>query len=102
LEAVIVMATTNINFRLDEDLKEEAELTAQAMGVSVSAVLTMFLKKFVNDGKLPFVPEASDEDKRLIAERKHIMAGFKAIEDGDYYDNMSEFAKKVGYTGDKL
>ena len=42
---------TNINFRLDKNLKEE-------IGITVTTAFTIFAKKFVRERRLPFTVDA--------------------------------------------
>lgn len=48
------MATTNINFRVDDELKKQAEELFDYLGLTMSGALTMFLKTSVNNNGIPF------------------------------------------------
>ncbi|MDO4295620.1 MAG: type II toxin-antitoxin system RelB/DinJ family antitoxin [bacterium] len=48
------MATTNINVRVDTELKKSAESLFADLGLSMSAAITMFLKSAVNHDGIPF------------------------------------------------
>lgn len=48
------MTTTNINVRIDSDLKQEAEALFNDLGLTMSAAITMFLKSAVNHDGIPF------------------------------------------------
>ncbi len=48
------MATTNINVRVDSELKKSAESLFDDLGLSMSAAITMFLKSAVNYDGIPF------------------------------------------------
>lgn len=54
------MSTKSINFRVDEELKANAELLLSEMGLTMSSALNIFLKQMVNKRALPFVVEAND------------------------------------------
>lgn len=43
-----------INFRIDEDVKENAEAVLKEMGLSMSSALTMFLTKVARERRIPF------------------------------------------------
>ena len=43
-----------VNFRIDEQLKINADNTLSAMGLSMSAAITLFLTKVVNERRIPF------------------------------------------------
>ena len=44
--------STIVNFKADEKVKKEAQKIAKEMGVSLSAILNMFMTQFVRDRKL--------------------------------------------------
>ena len=48
------MATTNINVRVDTELKQSAEALFDDLGLNMSAAITMFLKSAVNHDGIPF------------------------------------------------
>lgn len=48
------MATTNINVRVDSELKQEAEALFDDLGLNMSAAITMFLKSAVSHDGIPF------------------------------------------------
>lgn len=65
------MATTNINVRIDSDLKQSAEALFDDLGLNMSTAITMFLKSAVSHDGIPFevkrmVPNA--ETKAALAE----------------------------------
>ena len=48
------MATTNLNVRIDEDLKRNAEQLFSDLGLNMSAAITVFLKSSVDYNGIPF------------------------------------------------
>lgn len=65
------MTTTNINVRVDTELKKAAESLFDDLGLSMSAAITMFLKSAVSHDGIPFeikrqTPNA--ETKAALAE----------------------------------
>ena len=48
------MATTNINVRVDSELKAQAESLFSDLGMNMSTAIVMFLKSAVNHDGLPF------------------------------------------------
>jgi DNA-damage-inducible protein J len=48
------MATTNINVRVDSDLKQSAEALFADLGLNMSSAITMFLKSAVSHDGIPF------------------------------------------------
>lgn len=65
------MATTNINVRVDNELKAQAESLFSDLGMNMSTAIIMFLKSAVSHDGLPFevkrcVPNA--ETRAALAE----------------------------------
>ena len=65
------MATTNINVRVDTELKQSAESLFKDLGLTMSSAITMFLRSAVNHDGIPFdvkrmTPNA--ETKAALAE----------------------------------
>ena len=48
------MAQTTINFRVDNDLKEEFSKLCDEMGLSVSSAFTAFMKMTIRENAIPF------------------------------------------------
>ena len=48
------MATTNINIRIDSELKQSAEKLFDDLGLTMTSAITMFLKSAVNNSGIPF------------------------------------------------
>ena len=48
------MATTNINVRVDTELKRSADALFDDLGLSMSAAITLFLKSAVSHDGIPF------------------------------------------------
>ena len=48
------MATTNLNIRIDENLKKQAEVLFSDLGLNMSSAITVFLKSAVDYNGIPF------------------------------------------------
>lgn len=46
--------TTQISFRIDEDIKKSAEAALNDMGLTMSAAITVFFKKVGIEHRIPF------------------------------------------------
>ena len=46
--------TAQISIRIDEDVKQSAELVLNDMGLTMSAAITVFLKKVSREHRIPF------------------------------------------------
>lgn len=51
---VIDMAQTLVNFRMDEDLKQEMEKTCQDLGMNMTTAFIIFAKKMTREKRIPF------------------------------------------------
>lgn len=64
------MAQAQINFRIDEDIKKSAERALADIGLSMSAAITVFLKKVGRERRIPFElsadPFYSDSNMRYL------------------------------------
>ena len=60
------MATTNVSFRVDSDLKKEAEELFQFFGLSMNSAFTMFLRQSVTEQSIPFNISKKTENERVI------------------------------------
>ena len=49
------MATTNVNIRMDMELKKQFESFCSEVGMNMSTAFNMFAKKTVRDRRIPFV-----------------------------------------------
>ncbi len=50
----------SVNFKIEAELKEEAEQVLESMGLTMTSALKMFLKQVVNRREIPFTIEAQD------------------------------------------
>lgn len=48
------MATTTTTIRMDENLKKQAEILFESMGLNMTTAFTIFTKAVVRQGKIPF------------------------------------------------
>lgn len=46
--------SSQVSFRIDEDIKESAERALNDMGLTMSAAITVFLKKVGRERRIPF------------------------------------------------
>lgn len=64
------MATTSITIRMDENLKKQAELLFEDMGLNMTTAITMFTKAVIKQNKIPFEitadPFYSEENQRHL------------------------------------
>lgn len=51
---------TQVNFRIEDDVKTNAETALKEMGLTMSAAITMFLVKVGRERRIPFEITAND------------------------------------------
>ena len=72
------MKTVNVTLRIDKELKEQSEELFEDIGLSLNAACRMFLKKAVQEQRIPF--EVSRPDRKTL----------KAISDAEQGKNVSD------------
>lgn len=86
------MGQTNLNIRVDEDLKKEFNLLCDDLGMNVTTAINIFIKKAVRTWGIPFdvkaerpsketflkslenIPFCDDEESKEIAEALNSMS----------------------------
>jgi DNA-damage-inducible protein J len=61
------MATTNINVRVDSDLKQSAEALFADLGLNMSTAITMFLRSAVSHNGIPFEVKRVNPNAETLA-----------------------------------
>ena len=73
------MATTNLNIRIDENLKKQAEVLFSDLGLNMSSAITVFLKSAVDYNGIPFEIKKTERstavsDTELLAVSNEMIA----------------------------
>ena len=55
--------TTQVSFRIDEDVKRKAEQALNDMGLTLSTAITVFLNKVGKERRIPFEITSDPESK---------------------------------------
>ena len=89
------MAQTNVNIRMDAELKRQFEEFCADVGMSMSTAFTVFAKKTVRENKIPFPVdrEIPNEETRAAIEETRRM-----IEDPSYgktYTDVDEMMREL-------
>ena len=62
--------TTNVNIRMDQDIKDRAEILFGEMGMSMTTAFNIFVRQVLRQGKIPFEisvdPFFSDSNMRSL------------------------------------
>ena len=88
------MSNTNLNVRIDKDIKKAAEEVYAELGFNMSTAINMFLRASIRKGGIPFdlkrnVP--SDETIKAIEEGRMIAKDTNVKS----YDNMDDLRKAL-------
>lgn len=87
----------NMSFRVDKDLKEQADELFRSLGMNTSVALNMFLTQSVREQKIPFVasmqsPEPSERLKEALHELEYAE---KHPEEYKGYHNINDFIEDM-------
>ena len=74
------MATVNVNFRMDEDLKAKMEKVCADMGMSMTTAFTIFAKKVSREHRIPF--EVSADPFYSESNTRHLESIMQDIKEG--------------------
>lgn len=74
------MANTTVTIRMDENLKKQAEVLFDEMGLNMTTAITMFTKAVVRQHKIPF--EISADPFFSEANQKHLRKAIADLEAG--------------------
>lgn len=79
-----ITKSINISFRVDRDLKKQADELFKKLGLNTSVALNMFLAQSVREQSIPFIPSLEIPNARLIS----------ALEEADAIEKGNVKAKR--------
>lgn len=68
----------NMSFRVDKNLKKQADELFKKLGMNTSVALNMFLSQSVREQRIPFIPSIEVPNARLISAMEEV----EVIENG--------------------
>ena len=74
------MAQTNINIRMDEELKKQFDKFCSDIGISMTAAICIFAKKAVKEQRIPF--EITADPFYSAANINRLEKAIKDVEEG--------------------
>lgn len=89
------MATTNINIRVDSELKQSAEELFNDLGLNMSSAITMFLKSAVSYDGIPFELKRNSPNTKTKAALSEYEEMKKNPEKYKRYNSFDEIVKEV-------
>lgn len=73
-----VQTDARVTVRVDRDLKEQAEILFERLGLNMSTALNVFLRKSVDEGAIPFPVSAKNSSFERTQTQSDITASFEA------------------------
>ncbi len=89
------MSTTNVNIRMDSEIKAAAEAMFADMGLNMSTAVNIFVRQALRQGKIPFeitseIPNA--ETLEAMKEAEDILSGKKKAK---VYTDLDELFREL-------
>ena len=89
--------SVNMSFRVDKDLKKQADELFKSLGMNTSVALNMFLTQSVRQQALPFLPDMcitiqSKDLQEALQELKEVESGKKKLKG---YHNVDDFIEDI-------
>ncbi|EMB25146.1 RelB/DinJ family addiction module antitoxin [Treponema denticola SP33] len=84
-KGVTTMAQTNINIRIDEDLKNQFEAFCSDIGMTMTTAFCVFAKAAVRKQKIPF--EISTDPFYSESNMSHLRRGIEALNAGKWVEH---------------
>ena len=74
------MAQSNVNIRMDEDIKREFDRVCDALGITMTVAITMLAKKMIREQRVPF--DVSLDPFYSVSNTAALRASATELEDG--------------------
>lgn len=81
------MATTNLNIRTDKEIKDQAEIIFNELGLNMTTAINMFLRSTIREHGIPFELKLDIPNETTI---EAIKEGKKLINDPKIYSNIED------------
>lgn len=89
------MASTNINIRMDADLKKQFEAFCADMGMSMTTAFTIFAKKAVREYRIPFEISGEMPNNETLAAFSEAEQMKKDPDLGKTYDDVDKMMEDL-------
>ena len=91
----IRMATTNINIRMDAELKRQFEEFCDDVGLTMTAAFTVFARKVVREQKIPFEISGDIPNAETIEAIKEVQRMKADPSLGKTYTDVKQMMKEL-------
>lgn len=82
-----------LNINIESELKKQFDEVCSELGLTMTVAVTMLVKQMVRDRRLPFLPDAGNNDNNIIIEAQS-KQNINANELLAYYMKMNELNNK--------
>lgn len=89
------MASTNINVRVDSELKKSAESLFGDLGLTMSSAITMFLRSAISHDGIPFEVKRMSPNAETVAALAEYEAMKSDTEQYKRYDSIDALVDEV-------
>ena len=89
------MAQTNVNIRMDEDLKREFDSLCNDLGLTMTAAFTVFAKTVVRRQRIPFEISKDIPNAETIEAIEEVQAMKKNPSLGKSYTDVDQMMKEL-------
>jgi DNA-damage-inducible protein J len=89
------MATTNLNIRIDADLKKQAEDIFNELGLNMSTALTVFLRQTIRSNGIPFDMKLDTPNAETLAAIEEVERMKKDPSAGKGYTDVDQMMKEL-------
>lgn len=80
--------TTNLNIRIDKELKEQAEIFFNELGLNMSSAFNIFVRQSLRQGKIPF-------ELSIVADPFYSQSNMEVLRQSIKEANEGEFVVKT-------
>ena len=89
------MDATNINIRMEKNLKNQAETLFSELGMNMTTAFNIFVRQSVRQGKIPFEISLNEPNAETISAIKEVQEMKKKPSSGKSYTDVDEMMKEL-------
>lgn len=77
------MPQTNINIRMDSEVKKQAEELFSDLGMNMTTAINIFVKQSIRTGGIPFQIVRDDDPFNSASNQEHLRRAIEQLESGE-------------------
>jgi len=86
-----VSTSTNINIRVDSNIKNKAQDVFSALGLDMTSAINVFLRQAIRQNGIPFKLIAEDQQIRKPRKFGSMKDKMREAEDHDWFEPLEDF-----------